>query len=366
MDLSLKSKTEAASRGGGGDDGRCSHGDGGRGNHGDGRRGSHGNKRRAQISIMEKVRIIERFRSGESASNISASCGIGQSTVCEITQAEAEIMQTLRLRGPVYCETHYQVSWPHYGRLEHPLRQWLTSLPPEQLPVDPTVIQKEAGRIAEELGLKGFIPSKSWMNRFHKKNWKYCGNRSRGQESSSSTRGRSNSKKESAQGNHRPVALGEDHHPPRPSPPHPHIGTTGTEYHEKNPESQIYRSGNPDVPEVSSQVHRLHQSYKTGESHSERRIFGQQCCASQPVDQRPNSVCDGTFEHIVKDIRRMEKKRRRRRGAKSLEQIAKEILSVNGELTLVDLGTPPLTFWGERDEGKGIGEKTLAPSFKNP
>ena len=182
MDLSVKSnpKTRAASGGGGGD--------GGRG-------GNHANKRRAQISIMEKVRIIERFRSGESASSIATSCGIGQSTVCEITQAEAEIMETLRTRGPVYCETHYQVSWPHYGRLEHPLRQWLTSLAPEQLPVDPAVIQNEAGRIAEELGFNGSVPSKSWMNRFHKKNWKYCGNRSRGQETSSTTRGRRNSKK---------------------------------------------------------------------------------------------------------------------------------------------------------------------------
>ena len=83
MDLSVKSnpKTRAASGGGGGD--------GGRG-------GNHANKRRAQISIMEKVRIIERFRSGESASSIATSCGIGQSTVCEITQAEAEIMETLR------------------------------------------------------------------------------------------------------------------------------------------------------------------------------------------------------------------------------------------------------------------------------
>ena len=69
MDLSMKSNPKSRAASGGGDGGR----------------GNHGNKRRAQISIMEKVRIIERFRSGESASSVATSCGIGQSTVCEIT-----------------------------------------------------------------------------------------------------------------------------------------------------------------------------------------------------------------------------------------------------------------------------------------
>ena len=177
---------------------------------GSGENGGKNSKRRAQISIMDKVRIIQRFQAGESASNIAVSCGIGQSTVCEIIQAEAEIMETLRVRGPVYCETHYQVSWPHYGRLAYPLRQWLTSFPREQLPVNPHVIKKKAVEIAEELGLKGFIPSKSWMNRFHKKNWKYCGNVSRGE--SSRSRHSSKSRTNPAQS---PV-----HHPPQF---HPHV-----------------------------------------------------------------------------------------------------------------------------------------------
>ena len=338
---------------------------------GDGGRGNHGNKRRAQISIMEKVRIIERFRSGESASSIATSCGIGQSTVCEITQAEVEIMETLRVRGPVYCETHYQVSWPYYGRLEHPLRQWLTSLPPEQLPVDPAVIQNEAGRIADELGLNGFVPSKSWMNRFHKKNWKYCGNRSRGQETSTTTRGRRNSKKndESAvqtQRTYRSVAPSDIPHLPKPNG----TGETLPDDQHNHHQSQIYRSGNPDVPEVSSQIQEVfdrrdHRSQETHDdvytvsdehyssvreedgSHSrlktgtktERRASGTQRWASESLGHRPMRVRDGILESTGKDaggIKTQEKRRRRRRkrwGAKSLEQIAKEILGVNGKLT---------------------------------
>ena len=198
--------------------------------------GGKDTRRRAQISIMDKVRIIQRCHSGESASNIAMACGIGQSTVCEITQAEAEIMETLRVRGPVYCETHYQVSWPHYGRLEYPLRQWLTSLPPEQLPVDPHVIQEKAVEIAEELGLKGFVPSKSWMNRFHKKNWKYCGNMTRGE---NNTRRRHNSKPRTSV-----------RHPSGISPP-VHPRSLPPEVHLKDPPT---RQCSEDFPSVNHQI----------------------------------------------------------------------------------------------------------------
>ncbi len=138
-----------------------------------------GTKRRAQISVMDKVRIIERYHGGESASNIAHSLGIGQSTVCEIIGAEEVITEMYREKGQAFCETHYQVSWPHYGKLEGALREWLSNFPPEDLPVNHDMIKFKATEIANDLGIKSFVPSKSWLNRFHKKNWKYFGDKSK-------------------------------------------------------------------------------------------------------------------------------------------------------------------------------------------
>ena len=84
-----------------------------------------------------------------------------------------------------------------------------------------------------------------------------------------------------------------------------------------------------------------HSRLKTG-TKIERKASGTQRWASESLGHRPMRVCDGVLESTGKDaggIKTQEKRRKRRRKrrvAKSLEQIAKEILGVNGKLILMD------------------------------
>ena len=99
------------------------------------------------LSLAEKVKILDKLGSGESASSVGRHYGINESTVRYIRKAEARIRESVRSSAPECAKVVSHARNPHIERMEKALNVWIEDNTAKSLPLSGPIIRQKALRL---------------------------------------------------------------------------------------------------------------------------------------------------------------------------------------------------------------------------
>lgn len=144
--------------------------------------GSSSKRRRKVLSLSEKVKILDKLKSGSSAASLASEYGLNESTVRYIKKAEDKIRSSVQASAkPTLKAAYVSRRNPYLEKMEKMLSVWIEDQTQKNAPLSGTLIRAKAASIFEDL--KDSVPlattskepeltfqaSRGWFDNFKKR-----------------------------------------------------------------------------------------------------------------------------------------------------------------------------------------------------
>ena len=125
-------------------------------------------KKRQNVSITDKLKLIERVRKGESREAILKETGIGARTLQRFLTTEEDLKKKANTSSPT---TKRKRTGKHED-VDEAMEAWFTKIRNSKQVVTGPMLLEQAKKIAEALDIADYNPSNGWLCRWKKKIFK--------------------------------------------------------------------------------------------------------------------------------------------------------------------------------------------------
>ena len=128
--------------------------------------------RRISLTIKEKIEVIRNLENDKKQSEIVAEKGISKSVVSRIWKDKESVLKSYS-DLPVSIKKRKKSK---FNDVDHNLLQWFKEIRLKCLPISTIMLMEQANKIGNNFGFPNFKCSRSWLNRFKKRNSIVIGN----------------------------------------------------------------------------------------------------------------------------------------------------------------------------------------------